>query len=141
MPNLLDLMKGYNLKLGQTVIVRQERIKREGSRPYVWEPGAITTTASARIEIRREFPGARKYEPLDFLEVVNNEATNDLTVKINGEKITWPVPAKTTRTIRNQAIWTLKIVNDGAATTTAGKIIITVRKEAITADSLARRMA
>ena len=117
---------------------RQQRTRREGSPPYVWKPGIIATTASSQINVGKQFPACRKYEPLDSIEIINNEPLNDITISINGEADTWKVNAKTIRAIDNQAVWTVKVTNDGAGNTTAGNIVITIRKAAMTADGRAR---
>lgn len=134
--NLFDLI---NVKRSpNTYIVRQERIKREGSQYYTWTPGAINAAASSEIHVPTQFPDSRKYQPLDWIEVVNNEAANDLTLTINGNQ-TFPVPASTIRTIDNLALWNVTLTNNGGAATTAGNVIVTMQKQPLTIDKWARR--
>lgn len=118
--------------------VRTERIKREGSRPYVWEPGATAAAASIAMYPDTQFPDSKKYAPLDWIEVVNNEPSNDLSLTINGKE-TYKVPAKTIRTVDNCALRHVLITNDGAAITTARLIVVTVKKQPLTIDKWASR--
>ncbi|MFC1846766.1 hypothetical protein ACFLYS_01740 [Chloroflexota bacterium] len=134
-----DALKPFN-HLNRLVIIREERIKREGSAPYVYTGGVIAAGAYAEFEVAKQFPESRKYAPLDYIQIINNEATNDITVAINGSKLTRYCPAKTIHTISNQALWTIRVTNNGAGNTTAGKVVLTLQKEAMTADKLAQRL-
>ena len=120
------------------VITREIRIRREGSPPFVWIPGAINAAATAVIEVGRQFPASRKYEPLDSVEIVNNESSNNLTVTLNGT-LGYYVPAGTIRLVhgRGVALWHIAVQNDGAAVTTLGNIVLTLQKEPYTIDKLA----
>lgn len=137
MPSLADLIANMTRQKG-IFTVREERIKREGSPYYPWNVPATAAAASSVINVGQQFPAARKYEPLDWLEIVNNEASNDLTLTINGNT-SFPIPAKTIRTIDNLAVWHIQVTNDGAAITTLGKVIVTLQKQALTIDKWARR--
>ena len=118
------------------MFTRQERVKREGSEYFTWEP-APAATATAAIETGTQFPRARKYQPLDFIEVCNNDVV-DLTLTINGN-ITLPVPAGVIRKVVNQTLWQVGITNDDAATNaTAGAIVVSMRREPMTIDDYAR---
>lgn len=121
-------------------IDRLERIKREGSPTYTWPVPATAAGATAVIYVPDQFPASRKYQPLDSIEIVNNEVANDLTVTINGNE-TRPVPAGTIRTIHGSgvALWHVAITNDGAGITTLNKIICTLQKEPMTIDKWAQR--
>lgn len=123
-----------------TIIDRTERIKREGSPRYPWTVPVTATTASVSIHVPTQFPRSRKYEPLDSLEIVNNEAANDITVTINGGDV-YLCPAGTIRTIRGKgiALWHIRVTNNGGANTTLGAIILTMQKEAMTIDKWAAR--
>ena len=120
------------------VLDRITRIKREGSPVYVWTPGAIAAAATAVIEVNNQFPASRKYAPLDSLEIVNNEAANDITVTINGGDARY-CPAGTIRQIhgRGVALHHLTVTNNGAAVTTAGNIVLSLQKEPYTIDKWA----
>ena len=121
-----------------TVMDRIARIKREGSRVFVWTPGIIAPAAQAVIEVGNEFPACRKYEPLDSIEIVNNEAVNDILVIINGGDQRY-CPAGTIRHIhgRGVALWHIAIQNNGGVNTTAGLIVVSLQKEAYTIDKWA----
>ena len=136
--NLFDRATVGSLRSWQNIqFTRLERIKKEGSEPFTWQVPATGPTASAFIEIANQFPRARKYQPLDFLELANNDVV-DLTLRINGD-IQYPVPAGTIRQVLNQALWTLQVTNLHAATTsTLNKITVTVKREALTIDDWAR---
>lgn len=113
---------------------REKRVRSEGSPAYTWTPGVIAATASSSIFVDTQFPDSRKYAPLDWLEIVNNDVV-DLTLTINGDE-SWPIPAGVIRT-RSGGIGLHHITitnNDAAAASTAGKIVITMQKEAMTAD-------
>lgn len=137
----MNLFELANIRPRRGVTIdRLERIKREGSPPYVWPVPATAAGATSVIYVPTQFPASRKYEPLDSVEIVNNEATNDLTITING-KDRRPSPAGTIRTIHGSgvALWHIAITNDGAAITTLGKIILTLQKEPMTIDKWAAR--
>lgn len=119
-------------------IIRQERIKREGSPYYTWQVPATAATTTSVIHVPTQFHDSRKYEPLDWIEIVNNEASNDLTVTINNGD-SFVVPASTIRTISNIALWHIAVTNNGAAITTLNKITVTLQKEPLTIDKWARR--
>jgi hypothetical protein len=125
-------------KLRNTYLVRQERIKREGSPYYTWTVPVTATTATSSIHMQTQFPQARKYEPLDWLEIVNNEAVNNLTLTIN-QGDTFPSPAGTIRTIEGKALWSLAVKNNGGVNTTLGNIIVTIRRQPMTIDKWAGR--
>ena len=89
--NIFDIANNIT-KPRNTYQVRQERIKREGSPYYTWTPGAIAAGVTSGIYLQTQFPDARKYEPLDWLEIVNNEAANNLSLVLN-DADTFAVPA------------------------------------------------
>lgn len=134
MPTLQDLANVFLPK--GTYLVREERIKREGSPYYSWRVPVTATTASVEIHVPDQFPDSRKYSPLDFIEVVNNENANDLTLTLNGNT-TFLVPARTIRTISRKAIHNVRITNDGGVNTTLGAIIVTLRRQPMTIDKWA----
>lgn len=117
--------------------VRQERIKRDGSPYYTWQVPVTAASATSVIHVPTQFPLSRKYEPLDWLEISNND-TMDLTLAINNGD-TFPIPAGTIRTIDGKSLWHVAVTNDGAANTTLGKIIVTMRRQPQTIDRWARK--
>lgn len=120
-------------------LIRQERIKREGSPYYTWTVPATAAAATAVIYVPDEFPASKKYEPLDWLEIVNNETVNDLSIRIGND--TFLVPAGSIRTITNKPCRDVAVTNNGAVVTTLGKVIVTVRKQPLTIDRWAQRNA
>lgn len=120
------------------VLDRIDRIKREGSPRYVWQVPVTAAAARAVIEVNNHFPASRKYAPLDSLEIVNNEAANDLTLTINGGN-TYYCPAGTIRTVRGRgvALWHIAVTNNGAVNSTLGSIMVSLQKEPYTIDKWA----
>jgi len=111
------------------------RVKREGSPLYSWTVPVIAAGATEIIHVPTEFPDSRKYEPLDSIEIANNEAANDLTLTINNQDARY-VPAGTIRRISGNgiALWHIAVTNNGAGDTTLGKIIVTLQREPLTMD-------
>lgn len=137
----MNLFELANLRPRRGITIdRVERIKREGSPRYIWTVPVTATTATSVIYVPTQFPTSRKYQPLDSMEIVNNEATNDLTLAINGN-VYGVIPAGTIRTVHGEgvALWHIAITNDGAANTTLGKIVVTLQREPMTIDKWARR--
>lgn len=130
--NLLNILRKPSL-----LDVRKDRIKREGSPYYSWIPAAIAAGGSISIHVPSQFPESKKYSPLDWIEVVNMEVTNNLTLVINGNDA-FPIPASIIRTIKNQALWHLTLTNNGGAITTLNKIILTLQKQPQNIDDWAR---
>jgi len=121
----------------QTYLVRQARIKREGSPYYTYSVGVIAATASAVLIPRDYFPECKKYEPLDFIEIVNNDVVN-LSLVINGQD-PFVCLAGTIRTIESMPLHEIRITNSDAATATvAGKTILTLQRQPLTIDKWAR---
>ena len=116
-------------------ISRLERIKREGSPNYPYQLPVTAAAAVVHIHIPTLFPASRKYEPLDYMEIVNNEVANPLNVVVNGADGFYS-PAGTIRTVhgRGIALWTLDIANLGGGATTLGLVRFTFKKEAMTID-------
>lgn len=117
--------------------VRQERIKREGSPYFTYTVPVTATTASVSIYVPTQFPDSRKYEPLDWLEIINNDV-QDITVRVNDLDSHY-CPAGVVRTIKGRALWHIRVTNDGAANTVLGKIVLTMRRQPQTIDQWAKR--
>lgn len=131
--NIFQAARLHNTK--RIIVSRTEKIKREGSPNYTWTPGAIAVGASTSIYVPTQFPASRKYEPLDYIEIVNLETLNSLRVTINnGDTQIIPVSAIRTISGRGVALWHITITNLGAAVTTAGNIICTLKREPMTTD-------
>ena len=139
MPNIFELMNLRGQPSPNTYLVRQERIKREGSKFYTWTVPATGPGATALIHVETEFPDSRKYSPLDYLELTNNEAVIDLSLIVNQNE-TFLVPASSIKYLENYPLWHLQITNNHAAdTTTLGDIVVQLRKAPRTIDQWARR--
>ncbi len=130
-------MFNWNILRRQNVTIsRLERIRREGSPPYVWIVPVTAATASSAISVEKQFPAAMSYKPIDWIECVNN-GLQDLTMTINGDEF-YKVPAGTIRTVDIIGIWHVNITNNGGAVTVLGKVVVTVQKQAQTIDKWAR---
>ncbi|MBU0598695.1 MAG: hypothetical protein KKD44_26160 [Proteobacteria bacterium] len=124
----------------KTWLIRQERIKKEGSEYFSWIVPVTAAAARVTIEIAKQFPRAGKYMPLDFVEVSNNDDV-DLTLTINGAE-TLPVPSGTIRSLDNAALWQIGITNNDAVTSTVlNRVTVTLRRQPMTIDKWAQRGA
>ena len=127
MPNIFELA---NITRRKGVIVsRLERIKREGSPNYPYNLPVTAAAAIVHIYLPTLFPASRKYEPLDSMEIVNNEAANPINVVVNGHDAYY-CPAGTIRTVHGKGI------ASGIAGTAAGIGIIVVMPGAASASFL-----
>lgn len=137
----MNIFERAGIKTRHTGITidRMERIKREGSKPYIWTVPVTAASAQSVIYVNTEFPDSKKYAPLDSIEIVNNEAANNITVTINGGD-TYLVPASTIRKIQGDgiALHHIGVTNNGAVNTTLGNIICTLQKTPLTIDKWVR---
>lgn len=124
---------------GKSWLIRQERIRREGS-PYFNYALPVTAAAARReVVIETAFPEAKKYEPLNFLEVTNN-GTIDLELNLKGD--TFLIPAGVIKSFARKAIWQFTITNaDAANPTVAGAVRVALRKLPKTIDDWAAENA
>ena len=137
MPSIFEIAN-FKRDYRKIWLTREERIKKEGSEYFSWEVPATAAAAMSTIEIARQFPAAKKYEPLDWVEVSNND-TVDLTLIINGAE-TLPVLTGTIRTVEGKALWQIGIRNDdAAAASTLHKIKVSLRRQPLTIDRWAQR--
>ncbi len=122
------------------IYIRDEKIKQTGSPFYSIAVPAIAAgeIISYSLSESAELRGADKYAPLDWMEIVNEDAVKiEVRVGIG----TFPIVSGTIRTIDNNWFDQFSIKNlDATTATTAGKISITCRREPLTWDKLARRM-
>ncbi len=123
------------------IISRAERIKREGSPWYPYQLPVTAAGAVVPLYIPDLFPDSRKYQPLDFVEIVNNGVATPITVQINGPSgdIHY-IPAGVIRTISGSgiALTQVHITNLGAGATVLGLIRFNFKKEALTIDKWAQ---
>lgn len=133
MSNILELA---NFKRAyRSYNVRQERIKREGSPYYHWDVGALAAGVPAIITVSTAYPESKKYEPLDWLELVNNSAEN-ITLTINGTDTFFCV-AGTIRTLDGVPLHQISILSDNNVA--GGLIVGTLQRQPLTIDKWARR--
>jgi hypothetical protein len=118
---------------------RLNRISKYGSPPYTINFPVTIAGAYVEYNIATTFPAAKKYEPLDTLEVVNSGGVA-LQVNINGsggEQM--HVPANSVRTVKDTPIWQLRVTNlDAAIATVLGLVRISLRRAPLDADTVAR---
>lgn len=135
MPNIFELA---NISRRKGVIIsRAERIKREGSPWYLYLLPVTAAGVAVTINPSTQFPLSRKYEPLDFVEIVNNGVATPITVVINGPAgDSHYIPAGVIRTISGKgvALWQVEITNNGIGPTVLGLIRLNFKKEAMTID-------
>lgn len=135
MPGLFDIANFQRRK--GVVVTRSERIKREGSPWYLYLLPVTAAGVMVPLHIPDLFPDSRKYQPLDFLEVVNNGVATPITIQINGPAgDSHYIPAGVIRKIGGGgvALWQVEITNNGAGATVLGLIRLNFRKEAMTID-------
>jgi len=119
-------------------IIRQERIKREGSPYYSYTVGVVAAGDNVVLSPSQYFPESKKYAPLDWAEVVNNDVV-DILVTVNGGD-TIIVLAGTIRYIEGKPLHELRIKNnDGSTSTTDKKIRLTLQRQPLTMDKWIRR--
>jgi len=117
------------------IVTRLERIKREGSPDYPYQLPATAAAAVAHIYLPTLFPASRKYQPLDYMEIVNNSVANPLNVVVNGGDAYY-CPAGTIRHAKGKgiALWQIDITNLGGGISVLGEIRFSFKKEALTMD-------
>jgi hypothetical protein len=118
-------------------LAREQRIKQQGSPDYNWTPALIAASALIDIEVARQFPDAKKYEPLDTLELTNNDVV-DITLTVNGNE-TYYLPAGVIKKRKDKPVWFIRLTNNSAAVaTTAGKIVCLLSRSAMSEDKQVR---
>jgi len=120
---------------------RLKRIDEVGSPVYPFNVPVIAAATYIEQDIASQFPAARKYQPLDWTEIINND-TVDLNLYLNGTGGDYyHIPAGTTRIINRTAVWQYRLTNCDAVTdTTLGKVKISFQRLSLDADEQARRM-
>jgi len=136
--NLFDRASFSRFK--SIAFTRAERIKREGSAYYTYQLQILAATASISIYPDTQFPLSRKYSPLDWLEITNNDAV-DVTIRVNNRD-SFVCPSKTIRKVVNTPLRHITITNnDAAVATIANLVTLNLRKRPITVNDLARDYA
>lgn len=119
--------------------VRQQRVLQNGSEYFTIKLGAITAGDFVVYDIDNssELSAARKYKPLDFVQVTNNDAV-DVEISLDFQD-TFLVPKGVIKTISEKSWYALKIKNIGSASSTADKIVLTLQRMPITTDQYIRK--
>lgn len=120
-------------------LVRQQRVLQYGSEYFTIKPAAISAGDFTIYDIDNslELEKARKYKPLDFVEITNNDAV-DIQVQLNfADKFL--VPKGVIKTISGRSFYSLKVKNIGSAASTEGKIVLTLQRMPITTDQYIRK--
>lgn len=139
MANIFDIANIGRRK--GVIISRSERIKREGSPWYLYLLPVMAAGVAVTINPHLFFPESRKYQPLDFVEIVNNGVATPITIVINGPAgDSHYIPAGVIRTISGKgvALWQVEITNNGLGATVLGLIRLNFKKEAMTIDRWAQ---
>lgn len=137
---MTPLFRDY-LKTHQRIALnRLKRIDREGSPIYPFSVPQIAASSYLERCIATQFPDAKKYEPLNWTEVINNDSV-DIDLYLNGVGGDYfHIPAGTCRPISRTAVWHYRIANcDAVTASTAGKIKISFQRLPLDADEAARR--
>ena len=119
-------------------IVREERIKREGSPYFTYTLPSISAGEYHSLVVGDDIPQSRKYLPLDFIEVTNNDSVS-IEFQIN-EGDTFLVPAGVIKTVTERPIRRIRVKNKDTTTATIeGKIVLLLQAMPITTDKFVRR--
>lgn len=119
--------------------IRQQRILQHGSEYFTIKPAAITAGDFTIYDIDKssELEAARKYKPLDYVEITNNDDV-DIEVQLNfADKFL--VPKGVIKAIEERPFYSLKVTNKGAVATTQDKIVLTLQRMPITTDQYIRK--
>ncbi len=117
---------------------RQQRVDREGSPFFRYRVPAIAAGGFLSVDYDDISLEARKYEPLDFIQITNNSNVL-LSLQISpGQE--FPIPGGTIVIIKERAITNIRIQNrSGSVVLTAGEVEIIFQKSPITEDKVIRR--
>lgn len=121
---------------------RLQRVNKEGSPTFPYALGVLAAGAVDIIDLESdsEFTDARKYLPLDWLQITNNDNV-DLEVKAQ-YGMTVLVPAGAIKTISDTAMKRITVKNLHASTSTvSGKVKLLFQREPMTADKYFRGLA
>ena len=121
---------------------RLRRIMKEGSQKFHYDVPVLAAGVAVGFDIHTQFPRAQKYEPLDVIQIINNDVVN-ISVQLNGAGgDLLIVPSGTIRTATNDEIGAIQRIlitnNDAAAAVTAGLIDIDIWRAPETLNSIAR---
>jgi len=122
---------------------REARLNYEGSPPFRCTLGELTTGAVDIVDFQENthtgLAGAAKYCPLDYLEIVNLDPDNHLTLEFSPTEKVY-VPERGIVEWKHPFV-RVKITNSGTGTIASGKVQLTGRRLPLTADEAAQREA
>jgi len=115
----------------------------EGSPKYHYDLAAIAAGAVAFIDMPTAYPLSRKYQPLDTILIINNDAVG-ISLQFNGAAgDLFIIPAGVIRTISREevgAIWSITITNlDAVLAVVVDTIDFEIWKSAEEATDILRR--
>jgi hypothetical protein len=119
--------------------VRQQRVLQNGSEYFTIKLPSIAMGDFAiyDIDTSAELSAAKKYKPLDFIQITNNDVA-DIEVSLNFQD-TFLVPKGVIKTISERPFYAIKIKNVGSSDTTADKVVLTLQRMPITTDQYIRQ--
>jgi len=122
---------------------RLRRTMVEGSPKYHYDLAAIAAGAVAFIDMPTAYPLSRKYQPLDTILIINNDAVG-ISLQFNGAAgDLFIIPAGVIRTISREevgAIWSITITNlDAVLAVVVDTIDFEIWKSAEEATDILRR--
>jgi hypothetical protein len=120
-------------------IVRQQRVLQYGSEYFTIKLPSISAGNFTIYDIDNssELSAARKYKPLDYIQITNNDAV-DIEVSLDFQD-TFLIPKGVIKTISERSFYSFKIKNIGSGATTADKIVLTLQRMPITTDQYIRK--
>lgn len=120
--------------------LREERILRSGSEPFIYSLAALAAGVSKEIDPSNDssYPAAAKYMPLDFAEITNDDIVPVFLIINQTDK--FYCPASTIKAIKDKPIWRVGVQNAHATTaTTVDKIKLVLQRLPITVNTELRR--
>ncbi|HEY82219.1 MAG TPA: hypothetical protein G4O01_02900 [Dehalococcoidia bacterium] len=127
------------------ITIREERILKSGSPIFTISVPSINPGESQDYDLAEEdsLPStakeARKYLPLDYCEVTNDDPNCAVSLVINQVESLY-IPAATIKSISGKNMWRIAVKNNDASTaTTAGKIKLVLQRQPITVDKYLRK--
>jgi len=120
-------------------VIRQQRVLQNGSEYFTIKLPAVSAGDFAVYDIDSSaaLTAARKYKPLDFIQITNNDSM-DIEICLDFAD-TFLVPKGVIKTISERPFYSVKVKNIGTGSTTADKIVLTLQRMPITTDQYIRK--
>jgi len=115
------------------------RVDKEGSPYFDLYPASIAAGTMENYDIDQHslLSEARKYAPLDYIQVIN---TDSVALELRLKNQHHYIPAGAIISLTDEAIWGFQLKNmDSATATTAGKIHIVLQRQPLSEDKAIRR--